>query len=48
MSSIEIIVFLPLLAALIAGFGNRVIGNVPAKAITTGALFGSAAAYSPL
>ena len=35
------IVFLPLLAAVVAGLGNRVIGNVPAKLVTTGALFAS-------
>ena len=40
-TSILLIVFLPLLAAIVAGLGNRVIGNVPAKAITTGALFAS-------
>lgn len=39
MNSITLIVFLPLLAAIVAGFGNRVLGNVPAKVITTGALF---------
>ncbi|WP_417594456.1 NADH-quinone oxidoreductase subunit L [Parasphingorhabdus sp.] len=39
MNSITLIVFLPLLAAIVAGFGNRIIGNVPAKVITTGALF---------
>src|SRR5690606_32200018 len=36
---ISIIVFGPLLAAIIAGLGNRAIGNVPAKVVTTGALF---------
>ncbi|HEX4694034.1 NADH-quinone oxidoreductase subunit L [Sphingomonas sp.] len=36
---IQLIVFLPLLAAIVAGLGNRAIGNVPAKVITTGALF---------
>ncbi|MES2095801.1 MAG: NADH-quinone oxidoreductase subunit L [Pseudomonadota bacterium] len=39
---IQLIVFLPLLAAIIAGLGNRAIGNVPAKAVTTGVLFLSA------
>jgi NADH-quinone oxidoreductase subunit L len=39
---ISIIVFGPLLAAIIAGLGNRMIGNVPAKVVTTGALFLSA------
>ncbi|MFM9828335.1 MAG: NADH-quinone oxidoreductase subunit L [Sphingomonas sp.] len=40
-SSIQLIVFLPLLAAIVAGLGNRAIGNVPAKLLTTGALFAS-------
>ncbi|MEO5707021.1 MAG: NADH-quinone oxidoreductase subunit L [Alteraurantiacibacter sp.] len=40
-SSILIIVFGPLLAAIVAGLGNRMIGNVPAKLVTTGALFAS-------
>lgn len=39
MSWILVIVFLPLVASIIAGFGNRSIGNFPAKIITTGALF---------
>ncbi len=38
---IQLIVFLPLLAAIVAGFGNRAIGNVPAKIVTTAALFAS-------
>jgi NADH-quinone oxidoreductase subunit L len=42
------IVFLPLLAAVIAGLGNRAIGNVPAKLITTAALFASAALSWPI
>ncbi|MDR6127494.1 NADH-quinone oxidoreductase subunit L [Sphingomonas sp. SORGH_AS802] len=33
------IVFLPLLAAAIAGLGNKAIGATPAKLVTTGALF---------
>jgi len=37
--SITLIVFLPLLAAIIAGLGNSIIGNVPAKLVTTAALF---------
>ncbi len=41
MTSILFIVFLPLLAAIVAGLGNRMLGNVPAKVITTGALFAS-------
>ncbi len=40
---IQAIVFLPLVAFLIAGIGNRAIGNVPAKVVTTGALFISCA-----
>lgn len=36
---IQLIVFLPLLAAIIAGLGNRMIGNFAAKLVTTGALF---------
>ncbi|MGY4396364.1 NADH-quinone oxidoreductase subunit L [Sphingomonas sp. UYAg733] len=41
MNFILFIVFLPLLAAIVSGLGNRMIGNVPAKIITTGALFAS-------
>ena len=33
------IVFLPLLAAIIGGLGNKALGNTPVKLITTGALF---------
>ena len=40
---ITAIVFLPLLAAIVAGLGNRMIGNVPAKLVTTAALFASCA-----
>jgi NADH-quinone oxidoreductase subunit L len=36
---IQAIVFLPLLAAIVAGLGNRMLGNLPAKLVTTGALF---------
>ncbi len=36
---IQLIVFLPLLAAIVAGLGNRMIGNFAAKLITTAALF---------
>jgi len=46
-NSIILIVFLPLLAAIVAGFGNRIIGNVPAKVITTGALFAACALSWP-
>jgi len=42
------IVFLPLLAALIAGLGNRIIGNVPAKLVTTVGLFISCALSWPI
>ncbi|MDD3798010.1 MAG: NADH-quinone oxidoreductase subunit L [Novosphingobium sp.] len=48
MSSILIIVFGPLLAAIVAGLGNRMIGNVPAKVVTTGALFLSCALSWPI
>ena len=47
-TSILIIVFDPLLAAIIAGLGNRAIGNVPAKAVTTGSLFLSALLSWPI
>jgi NADH-quinone oxidoreductase subunit L len=46
--SILLIVFLPLLAAVVAGLGNRTLGNVVAKSITTGALFVSAALSWPI
>ena len=36
------IVFLPLFAAIVAGLGNKAIGAVPAKVVTTAALFASA------
>jgi len=39
MTSIQLIVILPLLAAAVAGLGNRMLGNVVAKSLTTGALF---------
>ncbi len=39
---IQLLVFLPLLMALVAGLGGRVIGHVPAKIVTTGGLFVSA------
>ncbi|OYU73917.1 MAG: NADH-quinone oxidoreductase subunit L, partial [Alphaproteobacteria bacterium PA3] len=48
METIKLIVFLPLLAALIAGFGNRMIGNVAAKAVTTAVLFISCALSWPI
>ena len=37
--AIKLIVFLPLIAAIIAGLGGRWIGNTAAKVVTTGALF---------
>jgi NADH-quinone oxidoreductase subunit L len=46
--SIKLIVFLPLLAAIIAGLGNRMIGNFAAKIVTTGALFISCALSWPI
>ena len=48
MNSITLIVFLPLLAAIIAGLGNRMIGNFAAKILTTGALFTSCALSWPI
>ena len=39
MNPILFIVFLPLLAAIVAGLGNRMLGNTVAKSLTTGALF---------
>ena len=39
MSPILIIVFAPLVAAIIVGLGNKRLGMVPAKVLTTGALF---------
>ena len=48
MHPILVIVFAPLLASLIAGLGNRMIGNVAAKSVTTGALFLSAGLSWPI
>jgi len=45
---INLIVFLPLLAAIVAGLGNRMLGNVITKTITTGALFVSCALSWPI
>ena len=47
-TQILLIVFAPLLASLIAGLGNRKLGNVAAKSVTTGALFLSAALSWPI
>jgi NADH-quinone oxidoreductase subunit L len=42
------LVFLPLLAAIIAGLGNRAIGNTAAKLVTTGGLLASCAMAWPI
>jgi NADH-quinone oxidoreductase subunit L len=42
------IVFLPLLAAIVAGLGNKALGAVPSKIVTTGALFVSCALSWPI
>ncbi len=47
-TSIKLIVFLPLLAAIVAGLGGRLIGAVPAKILTTGALFAACALSWPI
>ncbi len=47
-SSILAIVFLPLLAAIVGGLGNRALGNTVVKALTTGALFISCALSWPI
>ena len=39
---IQLLVFLPLVAALVAGLGNRLLGDTLAKLVTTAALFVSA------
>ncbi|HEY6815148.1 MAG TPA: NADH-quinone oxidoreductase subunit L [Croceibacterium sp.] len=48
MHPILIIVFGPLLAAIVAGLGNRALGSTVAKSLTTGALFLSAALSWPI
>ncbi|WP_033073254.1 NADH-quinone oxidoreductase subunit L [Sphingopyxis sp. MWB1] len=45
---IQAIVFLPLLAALVAGLGQRIIGTTASKLVTTGALFVSCALSWPI
>ncbi len=45
---ILLIVFLPLLAAIVGGLGNRMLGNTVVKSITTGALFIAAALSWPI
>ena len=47
-SSILAIVFLPLLAAIVGGLGNRALGNTVVKTLTTGALFISCALSWPI
>jgi NADH-quinone oxidoreductase subunit L len=47
-NSIPLIVFLPLLAAIIGGLGNRSLGNTVVKSLTTGALFVSCALSWPI
>ena len=47
-TSILIIVFLPLLAAIVAGLGNRALGNTVAKSLTTLGLFTSCALSWPI
>ena len=48
MDPILAITFLPLLAAIIGGLGNRALGNVAVKLLTTGALFVSCALSWPI
>ncbi len=48
MTFIHIIVFLPLLAAIVAGLGQNVIGKIPAKVITTAGLFTACALSWPI
>jgi len=45
---IQAIVFLPLLAAIIGGLGNRALGNTVVKSLTTGCLFISCALSWPV
>ncbi|MBX3594522.1 NADH-quinone oxidoreductase subunit L [Sphingomonas sp.] len=48
MSAIHFIVFLPLLAAAVAGFSNRAFGTTLPKLVTTGALFIAAGLSWPI
>ena len=48
MNPVLFIVFLPLAAAIIAGLGNRMLGNMIAKLLTTGALFAACALSWPI
>ena len=45
---IQLIVFLPLIAAIVAGLGNRMLGSLAAKLVTTGALLLSCALSWPI
>ncbi|WP_156679218.1 NADH-quinone oxidoreductase subunit L [Sphingomonas profundi] len=45
---IKLIVFLPLLAAIVGGLGNRALGNTIVKSLTTGLLFASCALSWPI
>ena len=45
---ITALVFLPLLAAIIGGLGNRALGNTAVKLLTTGCLFASCALAWPI
>ena len=48
MHPIVLIVFLPLLAAIVAGLGNKALGNFASKVITTSALFIACALSWPI
>ena len=48
MNSILFIVFLPQLAAIVGGLGNRALGNTVVKVLTTGALFIACALSWPI
>ena len=48
MHPVLLIVFLPLLAAIIAGLGGRVIGKTASKVVTTGALMAGALLSWPI
>src|SRR6478609_6113474 len=48
MHPLILIVFLPLIAAIVAGLFGRWMGKVPAKVVTTGALFAGAALSWPI
>ncbi len=45
---IQLIVFLPLIAAIVAGFSNKSFGTTLPKLLTTGALFVSCALSWPI